>query len=137
MMCVVGGNCPLLSYLNISSSKVTDRGLLAVAGVEAGPEVRRPRLARQCKARPDSEVRAGQVRNVTVSWRKLPGRGCPRLSHLEAENLLSLTWYKPNLLYKDYAAVPLDCGFVAVLDSLPVRVLNTEVGGRAVLAWTR
>ena len=137
MMCVVGGNCPLLSYLNISSSKVTDRGLLAVAGVEAGPEVRRPRLARQCKARPDSEVRAGQVRNVTVSWRKLPGRGCPRLSHLEAENLLSLTWYKPNLLYKDYAAVPLDCGFVAVLDSLPVRVLNTEVGGRAVLAWSK
>ena len=29
------------------------------------------------------------------------------------------------------------CGFVAVLETLPVKILNTEVGGRVVLAWVR
>jgi len=139
MMEVVSQHCPLLTYLNISSSKVTDLGLLQVAGVQAGEEeLRRPRLERECKARPGSEAsgEAG-VRNVTVRWRSVAGRGCSRLSHLEAENLLSLHWPRPHLQYKDCPTVPLDCGFVALLDSLPLTVLNTEVAGRAVLAWSK
>ena len=137
MMTVLAGSCPLLTYLNISSSKVTDRGLVTLAGVEAGPEVRRPRLARECKKKAESQS-SGGVSNVSVRWRPVSGRGCPRLTHLEAENLLILTWHKPNLLYKDYATVPLDCGFVALLDSLPdLTVLNTEVAGRAILAWQK
>ena len=138
LMSAVSSHCPLLTFLNISHSKVTDAGLLMVAGVEAE---RRPRLARRCKPRSEAvPCSAGvAVRNITVSWRSVPGQGCPRVSHLEAEDLLSLDWsrLKKDLQYKDQATVPLDAGFVALLDSLPLTVLNTEVAGRAVLAWAR
>jgi len=59
------------------------------------------------------------------------------LSHLEATGLNKLAWHNPNSAYTEYQVVPLDAGFVAVVDTLPVRILNTEVGGRVVLAWVR
>lgn len=60
------------------------------------------------------------------------------ISHLEAEDLINLDWSNigPSQ-YKEFTAVPLDAGFVALLDSLPLTVLNTEVAGRAVLAWSK
>ena len=60
------------------------------------------------------------------------------ISHLEAEDLINLDWsnFGPSQ-YKEFTAVPLDAGFVALLDSLPLTVLNTEVAGRAVLAWSK
>ena len=138
MMSAVSEHCPLLTTLNISQSKVTDAGLLMVAGVEAE---RRPRLERRCKPRtePLPSSGGGVVRNITVWWRPLQGRGCPRLSHLEAEDLTSLDWSSTGQgqQYKDYTAVPMDCGFVALLDSLPLTFLNSEVAGRAVLAWSK
>ena len=144
MMAVVSRTSPLLTFLNISSSKVTDVGLLMIAGLEESQELRRPRLSRQCKQeRPgpgDSSggYGAGLVRNVPVRWRKVPGKGCPSLTHIQADNLLGLVWHKSSLLYKDYSSVPLDAGFVALLSALPhLTVLNTEVAGRAVLAWAR
>ena len=138
LMSAVSEHCPLLTFLNISHSKVTDAGLLMVAGVEAE---RRPRLERRCKSRtePPPSSDGVLVRNITVWWRSVPGRGCPRISHLEAEDLSSLDWSNTGLgqQYKDFTAVPLDSGFVALLDSLPLTFLNTEVAGRAVLAWIR
>ena len=138
MMSVVSRTCPLLTFLNISSSKVTDTGLLLIAGLEESEEERRPRLSRQCKQ--ESQERsggAGLVRNVPVRWRPVQGQGCSNLQHLQADNLLSLAWHKSNLLYKDHPNVPLDAGFVALLAALPLTILNTEVAGRAVLAWIR
>ena len=139
LLSAVSEHCPLLTSLNISHSKVTDAGLLMLAGVEAE---RRPRLERRCKSptEPLPSSEGGVVRNITVWWRSVPGRGCPRISHLEAEDLSRLDWSNTGLgqHYKDYTTVPLDCGFVALLDSLPsLTFLNTEVAGRAVLAWAR
>ena len=138
MMSVVSRTCPLLTFLNISSSKVTDTGLLMIAGLEESEEVRRPRLSRQCKQESEAITAGpGVVRNVPVRWRQVPGQGCSNLHHLQADNLLSLVWHKSNLLYKDYSTVPVDAGFVALLSSLPLTILNTDVAGRAVLAWMR
>ena len=137
IMSAVSEHCYLLTTLNISHSKVTDAGLFMVAGVEAE---RRPRLARRCKMRtePLSSSGGGVVRNITVWWRPIQGRGCPRLSYLEAENLTSLDWSSTGHgQYKDFTTVPMDCGFVALLDSLPLTFLNSEVTGRAVLAWSK
>ena len=59
MLGVVGRTAPALQYLNISHSKVTDRGLLDLCGLRAGRgDTGRARLARGCKAGPAThEVR--------------------------------------------------------------------------------
>jgi len=86
----------------------------------------------------EEEVREwGRVRNRVLRCEKMEGRGCQKLSHLEALGLSKLAWHNPATNYTEYQLVPLDCGFVAVLDHLPVRILNTEVGGRAVMAWVK
>ena len=142
MMAVVSRTCPLLAFLNISGSKVTDTGLLMIAGLEESEDLRRPRLSRQCKQEGGAvEAESGgqfRVRNVVVRWRQVQAQGCLQLTHIQADNLLGLAWHKPSLLYKDYSSVPLDSGFVALLSALPLlTILNTEVGGRAVIAWSR
>ena len=53
---------------------------------------------------------------------------------MEAHSL-SLTWYQSNLFYKECSMVPMDAGFVGALDLLPLKILNSEVTGRAVLSW--
>jgi len=137
MLGVVGRTAPALQYLNISHSKVTDRGLLDLCGLRAGRgDTGRARLARGCKAGPATHE-WGVVRNLIPRWEQDPGRGCRALQHLEATSLSSLTWHKPYQAYAEYQTVPFDCGFVAMLDCLPLRILNTEVGGRAVATWSR
>jgi len=126
-----------LTYLNINNSKVTDLGLLELCGLQWG-EMRagRPSLARVCKLG-EQESELGRVKNRVPRWVKNTGRGCLKLCHLEASGLSSLVWHNPSTTYTEYQAVPLDCGFVAVLDTLPLKILNTEVSGRAVLAWLK
>jgi len=126
-----------LTYLNINNSKVTDRGLLDLCGLQWGKgRGGRPSLARECKVGEEGRE-WGRVRNMVPRWERMEGRGCLKLTHLEALNLSKLMWHNPATSYTEYQMVPLDCGFVAVLDMLPVRILNTEVGGRVVLAWVR
>jgi len=126
-----------LSYLNINNSKVTDLGLVSLCGLQ-WKEVRvgRPSLARVCKV-PEQEKELGQVMNKMPRWERKQGQGCLKLSHLEATGLSCLMWQNPSTTYTEYQAAPLDCGFVAVLEYLPVRILSTEVGGRSVVAWMK
>jgi len=126
-----------LSYLNINNSKVTDLGLVSLCGLQ-WREVRvgRPSLARVCKV-PEQEKELGQVMNKMPRWERKQGQGCLKLSHLEATGLSCLMWQNPSTTYTEYQAAPLDCGFVAVLEYLPVRILSTEVGGRSVVAWLK
>jgi len=126
-----------LTYLNINNSKVTDLGLVELCGLQyRQARVGRPSLARVCKAT-EQEKEWGRVVNKVPRWERRRDTGCRKLTHLEAIGLSSLMWQNPSTSYTEYQAAPLDCGFVAVLDNLPVKILSTEVGGRAVVAWIK
>ena len=138
MMTTVAASARQLTFLNISNSKVTDEGLLALCGLETRDSVgSRPSLTRSCKtsaAAAASPSSSFSVKNVVPRWTKLASAGCDLISHLEALSL-NLTWSKSGQCYKDCASVPMDAGLVAALDTLPLRILNSEVAGRAVLSW--
>jgi len=134
---VVANTANHLTFLNINNSKVTDRGLLDLCGLQEGSgRGGRMNLSRECKVGEDAGE-WGRVRNLVPRWKRREGRGCFKLSHLEAIGLSMLSWNNPTTTYTEYQMVPLDAGFVAVVDSLPIKILNTEVGGRVVLAWAR
>jgi len=137
LMELVARTANQLTYLNINNSKVTDLGLVSLCGLQwRQVRVGRPSLARVCKVM-EHEKELGQVMNKMPRWERKQGQGCLKLSHLEATGLSYLMWQNPSTTYTEYQAAPLDCGFVAVLEYLPLRILNTEVGGRAVLAWLK
>jgi len=127
-----------IKYLNISQSYVSDKGLLDLIGVKIDSGGSRPRLARACKT--NASVKDNLVRNRFPSWcRPSAGQGAVRLQHVEAKSLKSINWHLDDVYkYNDYQQVPIDAGFVALLRFLPhLKVLKTEVGGRAVLAYSR
>ena len=135
MMSTIARSCRQLTFLNINNSKVTDEGLLAISGLEAKDSVgSRIRLSRSCKTETADQSSSSSVKNIVPRWNKVSDFGCDQISHLEAHSL-SLTWYKSNLFYKECSMVPMDAGFVGALDSLPLKILNSEVTGRAVLSW--
>ena len=138
MMLTIATSATHLSFLNINNSKVTDTGLLTLAGLKN--QVCRAKLSRKCKTESGEEDSLGSVRNWTPRWSKDDNLGCDRLEHLEATNL-NLNWSVPgasNLGYKDFSSVPMDAGFVGILDSLTqLKVLNSEVGARSVQAWQK
>lgn len=137
---------PNVKYLNISHSMVSDQGLLYLCGVEKSRGSRQ-RLARKCKEQKDEEKKL--VTNETPKWEKR-WIACDKITHLLAEELRQIDWsgvgaYKDHghmhtyqRKYYNHPAVPIDSGFVAVLAYLKdLRVLVSEVGARAVHAWTR
>jgi len=140
LLALIGRVAHNLRYLNICGSVVTDQGLLDLCGVEPSSGERqgaRPRLARACKA--SESVVSGPVRNLVPRWVKSPGRGAVKLQQVEATNLHSLQWnLDKSFQYTDYSTVPLDAGFVALLTFMPqLKILNTEVSGRAVVAYVK
>ena len=135
MMSTIARSCRQLNFLNINNSKVTDEGILAICGLEAKDSLgSRQKLSRSCKTDSENQNSSSLVKNIIPKWNKKSDSGCDQISHLEAHSL-SLTWYKSNLFYKECSMVPMDAGFVGALDSLPLKILNSEVTGRAVLSW--
>ena len=141
MMSTIATSARQITFLNINNSKVTDDGLLALCGLELSDatSVRtRPRISRGCKveATPPDTPTTSRGKNVLPRWTKKDNCGCDLISHLEALSL-NLTWSKSNQCYKDVTSVPMDVGFVGILDTLPLKILNSEVSGRCVLSWVK
>ena len=126
-----------LKYLNINHSLVTDRGLIDLVGIKLGSAGSRPKLDRVCKPKqfPVDKV----VKNSTPRWSKIEGRGAVNLVHVEAYKLNRIQWPIGHIgHYSDNPQIPIDSGFVALLTYLPkLRILMTEVGGKAVHAYIR
>jgi len=137
LLALIGKVSHNLRYLNISGSAVTDRGLLDLCGLESGSRSgSRPRLSRQCKS--TDSLPCGLVKNLVPRWSKATGRGADKLTHIEATDLHAIQWHLDKVAYRDYPAVPLDAGFVALLTFCPqLRILNTEVCGRAVMSYVK
>jgi len=136
-MCLAISQLGSLKYLNLSYSLCTDRGLLDLCGVTLDQESGRPHLARSCKPHKQTNQ---LVCNVTPRWVRVEGRGALSLTHVDAKSLNCLQWHQGSAVhrYVDYQQVPLDAGFVAMLTFLPkLKVLKTEVGGRAVQSYVR
>jgi hypothetical protein len=130
-MCVAISQLGSLKYLNLNHSLCTDRGLLDLCGVTLDQESGRTHLSRSCKP---------HTRNVTPRWVRVEGRGALSLAHVDAIRLINLRWPQGSAFhpYEEVQQVPLDAGFVAMLIFLPkLKVLKTEVGGRAVQAYVR
>ena len=136
MMSTIAKCARQLTFLNINYSKVTDEGLLSLCGLEVRDKTSaRPRLSRECKAEVEFEYPVSIVKNLAPKWIKGENVGCDSITHLEAVSL-NLSWNnKSNQCYKDCSTVPMDAGFVGVLDTLPLKILNCEVCGRAALSW--
>jgi len=126
-----------IKYLNISQSYVSDKGLLDLVGVRVDSGGSRPRLSRACKT--ITSAKGALVKNQFPSWSRESGQGAVKLQHVEAKSLKSVSWHLSDVYkYNDYQHVPIDAGFVGLLRFLPhLKVLKTEVGGRAVLAYSR
>ena len=127
-----------LTYLNISNSNVTDQGLLHLVGVENDSSLSRKHLTRKCKQnilKPENLVKDKNPR-----WIKHKNRGTDKLVFLTAMDL-DLKWPMKGEHYHKYynsTHVPIDCGFIAILDFIPsLKGFNTEVGCRAVAGFAR
>lgn len=132
---VVANTAVHLRHLVISRSMVSDQGLLYLAGVES--VTARPKLRRECKQKANESSKL--VRDVTPKFWAQGKNCCRNLVHLEAEDLLDVSWPGQAVMkYFDYPSVPLDSGFVAVLMYLPhLKVFLCEVGARAVQSYSR
>ncbi len=127
-----------LTYLNISNSNVTDQGLLHLVGVENDSSLSRKHLTRKCKQnilKPENLVKDKNPR-----WIKHKNRGTDKLIFITAMDL-DLKWPMKGEHYHRYynsSHVPIDCGFIAILDFIPsLKGFNTEVGCRAVAGFAR
>jgi len=138
LLALIGKVSHNLRYLNISGSVLSDQGFLDLVGVESGSRSgSRPRLTRQCKT--GDLPSTGPVKNLVPRWVQVTGRGANKLQHIDATNLQGIQWHLAGpLAYTDYSAIPLDAGFVALLAFCPqLRILNTEVCGRAVVSYVK
>lgn len=136
---VVSENCFNLKYIDFSNSYVSDWGFYHLAGLTE-VENRNARLSRKCK----SVDHQTPVSNSDLVKTK---RGCGNLTHLIANNLLSISWpprsckklnnsmYPPNnngctdYMRKD-SKCPSDSGFAMALKFLPkLKVLALAHGG--------
>jgi len=124
-----------ITYLNISGSCVSDQGLLNLVGVENDGSLSRKHLSRSCKQNISNAETL--VKDKNPRWIKLKDRGAENLTFLEAFSLTDLNW-PSRFSIKNSPIVPIDAGFVAILDFVPgLKVLNTEVGCRAVTAFSK
>ena len=152
---VIVQHCTSLKYLDISDSYVSDWGLYDLAGLTV-VENRSARLPRRCKQNKEDAYHH-RHRHPSQEEMAKTEAGLPTLTHLIANNLMSISWpprsspkkvgHPFSLLshhngYTDYLSVtagcPRDSGFVMLLKHLPsLKVFMTEISARAIDVYSR